>query len=322
MLKPTWNRSTHRRESKISSTWLDKERDVVHLHWHGSVAFWYHGTGPQGGELIRVESNLSAAKAGCAVDRRLLWPGGHAKPWMEDRGVLERIGRIAVCLKVVCIHAPEGPGIASGLFGLLGEERIILVDALDYDRLGKLWALWDAHRGDHPDPLTYDFFSECHAQHPGSEAQRRRTQTIHKTIEDIQKQWVLDDWDEQDEIPGWTEREHVWLSTPDWVSTRDYTKKGSQSYRRNYMSQWVPNRDHPWMRQVYSRMPDFRPVIMFRLCTDTYYLQRGTTRNNRLRRWDDYWRVQGRVPWRVSRLGGKDGPKSKTRNGGQSGESQ
>lgn len=96
----------------------------------------------------------------------------------------------------------EGPAVASGLFGMFGKERLILVDALDYGRLGKLWALWDAHREERPDPLTYDFFSECHAQHTGSEAQLRRTQAIHRTVEDIQKQWVLDHWDEQDQLPG------------------------------------------------------------------------------------------------------------------------
>ncbi|KAJ4385609.1 hypothetical protein N0V93_010038 [Gnomoniopsis smithogilvyi] len=291
----------HGWKSRKMRNWFDKERDIVHVHWNALInRLW--GAHPASEHLVHFESNLSAARAGCSINQTLLSPSGHSTPWMRHRAVLERIGRVAVCFETVCIHAPEGAAIASGLFGMLGEERIILVDALDYDRLGKLWALWDAHREEHPDPLTFDFFSECYAQAAGSEAQRRRTQTIHDAVECIQKRWVLDNWDEQDELPGWSERQHVWLATPDWVSTRDYIKKGRQRHRRDYMSMWVPKRDHPWMIQVYSRMPEFRPVIMFRLCTDTYYLQQGTTRGNRLGRWDDQWRIKcsgnSIPPWR------------------------
>lgn len=60
--------------------------------------------------------------------------------------MLELISRVMVCLETVCIHAPEGPAVASRLFGMLGWERFTLVDALDYDRLNKLWALWATYR--------------------------------------------------------------------------------------------------------------------------------------------------------------------------------
>lgn len=291
MVTPFLTQSSSQDNLKKSRIWFDKERDVVHFHWTALVDYAMGGR-PEPGHLVLVESHLAAARVGCSINKSLLSPSGHGTPWLQDRAVLERIGRFAVCFETVCIHAREGPAVASGLFGLLGEERIILVDALDYQRLGKLWAFWDAHREEHPDPLTYDFFSECHAQHVGSEAQRRRTQVIHDAMEKIQKQWVLDKWDEQDELPGWSEREKVWLATPDWVPTRDYTKKQRQRNRLDYMAQWVPNRDHPWIMQVYSSMPEFRPVIMFRLCTDTYYLHQGTTRNNYLGHWDDHWRIK------------------------------
>lgn len=271
--------------------WVDKERDIIHLHWTGRADIDW---GPSVlSHLDRIESVLAMARAGCSIDRGYLYRSRYCALWKEDRAVLERIGRVAVCFNMVCIHADEGSAIASELFGMFGEECISLVDALDYDRLKRLWALWDAHRGKHPDPLTFDFFSECHAQQPGSEVQNRWTQNIHDDMEDIKQQWVLDNWEEQEvETPDWSEREQVWLATPDWVPTRDYKQKHRQRHRRGYMSKWVPKLDRPWMKQAYSHMPEFRPVIMFRLCTDTYYLEQGTRCSGRLGCWEDTWRVK------------------------------
>lgn len=142
-----------------------------------------------------------------------------------------------------------------------------------------------------PDPLTFDFFNDSHAQHEGSEAQHRRSHNIRETLEHIKIRWVLDNWEEEQVInPGWSERQHVWPDTPDWVVTRDL--RNIRKYHLGYMSKWLPNRDHPWMRQVYSHMPEFRPVIMFRLCTDMYYVEKGTIRRGRLGRWDDHWRAR------------------------------
>lgn len=268
-------------QPKRPRTWFDKERDVVHLHWNARIERHLGGY-PRTDLLIRVESHMAAAMAGCSITRDVLHPSGHSTPWMKDRAVLERIGCFAVCFETVHLHAHEGTAIASGLFGMFGEERIILVDALDYDTLGKLSALWDAQPETQRDAATLNFFRQCHAHYAGSEAQRRRTQSIHDAVENIQKRWVLDYWDEQDELPGWLEREQVWLATPDWVPTRDLTKKRRQTHLRGYMALWVPNRDHPWMMRIYSRMPNFRPVIMFRLCTMLHALPKGTKRDNRL----------------------------------------
>lgn len=73
-------------------------------------------------------------------------------PVQVDRAVLERIGRVMVCLETVCLQAPEGPDAASRLFGMFVEEHITMLGALDYDRLRMLMALWAVHRKYRPDP--------------------------------------------------------------------------------------------------------------------------------------------------------------------------
>lgn len=77
--------------------------------------------------------------------------------WSESMALLKDLGEISVCVKVVCIHIDEGPAVHSGLFGTLGEERVLLVDALDHQRVDKFRTLWMAHRSCH-DPLTEAFF--------------------------------------------------------------------------------------------------------------------------------------------------------------------
>ncbi|KAJ4425216.1 hypothetical protein N0V82_000025 [Gnomoniopsis sp. IMI 355080] len=217
-----------RRRQVVKKKWFDKARDVVHLHWNAYIdAEWGVHTTRDRLPFLKAPA-FAAARAGCSITLPLLSPGGHSLPWLKGRAILERISRVMVCLQTVCIHADKGPAVASGLFGRLGEEPIVLVDALDYERLSKFWALWDAHRAEHPDPLTFDFFRECHAQHQGSDAQRLRTRTICETIEDIRTQWVLDNWEEQDELRRWPAGESVWMATPSWVATRDPVKKWRQ----------------------------------------------------------------------------------------------
>lgn len=49
---------------------------------------------------------------------------------------------------------------------------------------------------------------------------------------------------------------------------------GDRLRRDNYTLSkrlWVPNRGHAWVKEVYLRMPEFLPTVMFRLCTNKYY---------------------------------------------------
>lgn len=65
---------------------------------------------------------------------KLLWSQIHDQP-LQNR-------RLMVCVENVTIHAPLQPALDSGLFGLLGDARVVLVDATDTGLKRQYLAFW------------------------------------------------------------------------------------------------------------------------------------------------------------------------------------
>lgn len=239
----------------VDQHWLDPARDVVHLHYPKYL---------EPGMGVRVEGNplalLYQRKSLYGVPASLTYGSIYDRHihlgWLGSMEMLEDLQEISVCLKTVCIHIGEGPAIHSGLFGALGEERVVLVDALDHERISKYRALWETHRVTR-DPLTEDFFTNYENDDSAivtAEKNRPRV-TVRDAIIDVQAGWVLNRWRQYGMRTPGLYSEDVWYKDPAKSAT---VASGRPSF---------PNLDHPWVKKVYSQMPKFRPTIMFRLCT-------------------------------------------------------
>lgn len=240
----------------VDQQWFDPARDAVHLHYTIYLL-------PDRG--VRVEGNpmriLHERVAGQRVRASLAYDyiscGGHRDiEWLESMALLEDLGEISVCLKVVCIHIDEGPAVQSGLFGTLGEERVVLVDALDHKHISKFCMVWQAH-GSCYDPLTEAFFKQYVNDDSAIIEEDGIMTTVRDAVTEMQVEWLLNRWHAlQAETPGLVP-ENIWENDPAALPDDRYIPTRLK---------WVPNRRHLWVEETYLQMPRFRPTIMFRLC--------------------------------------------------------
>lgn len=243
----------------VDQQWFDPARDAVHLHY----TTWVHpdrGVSVQGNPMCILHTcKRASGQAVLASLTHDFASGGHREDeWSESMALLEDLGLVSVCMKVVCIHVEEGPAIESGVFGRLGEERVVLAEALDHEHIGRFRALWEAHGLCH-DPLTEGFFKKYTDDDSTIiDNDETRLQTAREAVEEIQVEWLLSRWHEYGvKMPGLV-REEVW--------EKALAAEPNDGYFFT-RQRWVPNPHHPWVKDTYVQTPGFRPTIMFRLCT-------------------------------------------------------
>lgn len=251
---------------RIRKHWVDRARDtVVHLHVNRYSDCWSE------------RWNEATEHPILQLLRDVMLPANGMRSMSEtflstlrrksSRDLVESMSDILVCLQVVILHTDEEPAIQSGLFGRMGEERIVMVDPFDEKRVKEFREFWSRHQRSR-DELTESFFEKCIASDP---IQCRRA--LLKTVEDVKACWLLDRW--FDTTGPWvTERDAFgrirWVqlvrNVPGLVQKEVWEKAPVSNARLNFRH-WAPNQQHPWVKTTYSRMPKFVPAIMFRLCT-------------------------------------------------------
>lgn len=246
-------------------SWIDWRRDVLHLNWHSLLL--------TPGNAFRV--------AGLVHD--FLPPSAH--PRMQSicaelldgilgeqrRAVMQALSsrrHLWLCGALVVIHvADDAAAINSGLWGCLGEERIVLVDASDAERMDKFCRFWREH-GEQDDPAAKGFFEAMTDGVP----KIHYKETPDEFLSDLETRWLYDSvptgHDDFEAVP--LDRK-VWHTEPEDFDGRDddpraldYEDLPGRPFARQL---WRPNRDNPWVGDVLSRMPEFTPTVMFRLCT-------------------------------------------------------
>ena len=146
-----------------------------------------------------------------------------------------------VVLTMVEIHMSDDDAARAGVFGVLGEEPLQLVDPSDTAALARFR---DARRGRQApleEPDIDEFFSRAidHA-----DVYRDHVDQWRRQLEDM---WLRRMTLDPVYRPGWQVQEQIFDG--DWWRGK-------------------ANREHPWVQSQLAQMPHFEPAVMFRHCAD------------------------------------------------------
>lgn len=255
---------------KTERFWVDRDRDVLHLHWH---PFLYGPVAWNPLDPVEHLMSMSHSTAAVSICADLLDAIEQPKRQAIMR-LLEHRPRWSICGALVVIHVTdEAAAVESGLWGTLGEERVVLVDGADVERLHRFRRLWLEH-GTEQDRETKVFFEAAVDGVP----KLHYLETPEEFLLDLETRWLLDSFPTASGHSFAVEqlRNEVWLTKPEDFDGRDDDPRaidyGDLPGRPFARQLWSPNRDHPWVKDVLSRMPEFVPTIMFRLCTNNCHL--------------------------------------------------
>ncbi len=239
----------------ISSPWVDTRTDLMHLNYIPRLAPFYDAQGDALDILVSEIHRCQGVSLMAEVLLEFSEPLRELKAgWYDaEQRILRRLTEYFVTIKMVTIHVPRTTAARAGVFGLLGDAPIQLVDPYDLDRIRGFYNLWMQASAEVTEPkAAFDFFLSG-------------TPRFHSLVAawkaEVEALWVWSestDWyrlreSNNDLDPG------MWL---DWSNGE--IEMGSR--RRK------PNRQHPEVRRILASMPVFRPMIMFRLCSRTCYL--------------------------------------------------
>lgn len=254
----------------VPAAWVDRARDSLCLHY---VPEGIRATAFVVNHFLALKVNTRVHTASICND--LLEAHGL---WMNRSSNIPQLLQTGfpsylVCTNIMVIHADELDAIHAGIFGRLGEERVVLVDAFDTKRLDQYHDFMLEHAATTQDPALEAYFSFFNC-HPGSGWRYiHYAETPQQFYEDLEIRWLLYCEDRRigfrdgDANPP----QGNWLITPQSFDDSDddprYMDYGALPGRPFARQMWKPNRDHPWIQATLSRMPDFHPVVMFRLCT-------------------------------------------------------
>ncbi|KAE8318268.1 hypothetical protein BDV41DRAFT_572258 [Aspergillus transmontanensis] len=280
-----WVRGQETTSQKL--TWVQPRRDVLHLNWTrmsydvlgplvglDSPIAWY----PWQAEELGMQTSI-VAEIIYYFDLKGLLEGADGAhdaddddpflaPWsrrhygMYDPLKIEEARDIAafaeyhgcyhVAMAAVSLHIARGVALRSGLFGLLGDAPVQMVDVDDEARLRKFHALFREHALE-KEPAV---------------------QALFELLTSTRFRAAVETWKRQAE---WIILASMW----------DYARKENGILGTNPGSAWVPylsgpeyqinlhrcspNEDHPWVKEARQSLPKLRPWIMMRYCTNECY---------------------------------------------------
>lgn len=219
--------------------WVDKRRDILHMTYPAICDTRFP---LDGGDPVHFLFSEAPRARDISMTRSLL-------PWVyhnPDHFNTIRNQSLLVCLRFVTIHAPLQPALDSGLFGLLGDARVVLVDEDDIERKRQYRAFWEAHGIGTDKPAALFFDKDCERVGAREELAMEKTARLF--------------WE--------------WTRTKDQIVDGDTAFSSFSSGDEEqllrwgyYPFTWSLNRKHPWVRDTVEAMPELRQTVMFRLCT-------------------------------------------------------
>jgi hypothetical protein len=233
------------------SVWIDRRRDIVHLNWWRIYdADEYRDTDPfPYGLPLQTGTGRGASLIEGLFDVDLVGGMPSYDPYRGPYDTYIGGTTLLLCLHRVCIHTALQPAVESGLFGLLGEERIKRVDADDTERKEQERAFWERH-GLRPDLNPYQCFQQWSSQNDW----------LQGVWEDKELAYIFPRWLEAkstvfDPYNVWEKRPHDGDDQAKWKST-------PKTWLKRY---WTINKEHLWVKKI---LPRIRLTEMFRLCTN------------------------------------------------------
>ncbi|KAF3394605.1 hypothetical protein F1880_005584 [Penicillium rolfsii] len=152
----------------VKRTWLDPCRDIILLNWTPTYEAGYYG---QGSALDFLAWNAAKARGGAFMFDYLDSTLDGQVDLRERIGALQKLQYVVMHLIVV--HTTFKTAVKTGLFGLLGDACIQLVDVSDEARLNAL----------------FDFAEKCESEANGSltskqDFRRQSPESVRKILND------------------------------------------------------------------------------------------------------------------------------------------
>ena len=269
----------------LPSFWIQRRRDVLHLNFTPERSgLWYIFESENGEALLfmffyradelRMERSivadaihpfnlhalLDSADDAEVSERPIIKYEQYESVALSDIAwyTLEWSGyqiNVDVVMAAISLHITRESAVRSGLFGLLGDAPIQLIDVGDEVQLRKYEGIYREHGPD----------------------KEPKVQKIFEVLMSPQFQAAVETWKRQAE---WLIFASMWQA-----KTKESEKDGitldtasfwiPQLHKRDYvrMSDYLPNASHPWVKQVKEKMPIFRPRIMVHYCPNECYIE-------------------------------------------------
>lgn len=125
----------------ILDEWFDPARDLPHLNYCPGYEVQY---GTQGNPLLDLVWQAARARRGASL--RFEFLRYCSRKYLE---IIQRLPRCRVVMRIFVVHASRRFGAATGLFGLLGDARVQIVDVSDQSRVDAFFDLAESceHKG-------------------------------------------------------------------------------------------------------------------------------------------------------------------------------
>jgi len=151
-----------------------------------------------------------------------------------------------ICVMSISVHVPAKEALNSGLFGLLGDALVQMVQTTDYAMVDKFSRL--VQDSSAPPWVKWRFSGKlgdlkCHVQYIENWRNRFRALWLWNNLEEF----------EDLETPP---RRDIWP---------EYRPSEGEFVLISLLGE--PTKDHPWVKRVFSLMPEIRTTVMFRHCT-------------------------------------------------------
>ncbi|KAB8228907.1 2EXR domain-containing protein [Aspergillus alliaceus] len=273
--------------TSLKSIWIQPRRDVLHINWsrmsykHAAMAcdpcspidmFLWHaddlGMRPSIVADIIYPFSLKALLDGAdSADSTDMWSTGPCIKYkgreyernqdVSDITAFAEMGclsKLDIAMAAVSLHITRKAALRSGLFGLLGDAPVQMVDVDNKARLREFQALFREHALE-KEPAV---------------------QTLFELFISPRFQTAVEAWKRQAE---WLILAFMWQSAREENLDILGTNPGSawvpylpeQEYI--WMSRFLLNEKHAWVKQARQSMPKLRLRIMVRYCTNECYIK-------------------------------------------------
>ncbi|MCJ1310399.1 hypothetical protein MMC25_004063 [Agyrium rufum] len=151
--------------------WRDRARDSAHINWTPS----YNADFESVGDPLKFLAWHTAKMSGCSSLMEKFLTYGSLRKWlptpprvqhnqallnplvMEDFKALERLPKCRVVVRMIIAHAEFENAASTGLFGLLGDACVQIVEVMDERRIDALFALAEESERKYQVTIGQDF---------------------------------------------------------------------------------------------------------------------------------------------------------------------
>jgi hypothetical protein len=134
--KPRPSEAQWESDTSINTAWFDHTRDSIHLNWHPSYDEDFIS---KGSSLKSLAWDASQAARGGSLF--IDYFQNFHTPSSELNDILNQQPAWMIVMRVIVIHTAASIGASTGLFGLLGDSRVQLVEPSDETKINALFDL-------------------------------------------------------------------------------------------------------------------------------------------------------------------------------------